>query len=277
MRRRAILLLVFGVAALGGATATAATGAPIPMTFGRSIRTLQELVDQRYGANQIDVTRDFIGARAGDIDPWFWVGDPGGAVRITVVRRNNDRDRVGWYEENGGLARIPDDGGVLFSGAVQSHEEAVLPLPGFRIRFGFYVEGSATGSGTTGSKLFFTNRKLNDCGPDGTGAVHTPLDGDVQALLYDVSRWAGPDTWLVCFEDHDTGGALMAGGDGSYDDRKKTNPRWRRPRNESVDDLGSADSWWLDSDYSDVVFEVKAEGATPARGISFGGLKLLYR
>ena len=273
MRRRAILLLLLGVAAFSGATAAA--GAPIPMTFGRGIRTLQELVDERYGQNRIDVTKDFIGARTGDIDPWFWVGDPGGAVRITVVRRNNDRDRVGWYEESGGQARIPDDGGVLFSGAVQSQEEAVVPLPGFRIRFGFYVEGSA-GPGT-GAKLFFTNRKLNDCGPDGTGAVHAPLDGDVQALMYDVSRWAGPDTWLVCFEDHDTGGALMAGGDASYDDRKKTNPKCRRPRDEVVEGPGSPGSWWLDSDYSDVVFEVKAEGATPARGITFGRLKLLYR
>jgi hypothetical protein len=291
MRKRANLLLLLCLAAPCGVTV--ASGAPVQVTFGRDIRRLQDLVDRRYGKNHIDVTKDFIGARSGDIDPWFWVGDPISAVRVTVLRRSAGSDVVGWYEENGDGRQTPG-GSVLFSGQVLPQVEAILTLPGFRTRFGFYVDATIStgvpgaqgpGPGGSSTKRFFTNRKLNDCGPDGTGAIHTPLDGDVQALTYDVSRWAGPDTWLVCFEDQDTGGTLVEGGRGydgdddaeGADDGRTTGMTSGKPK-EVEDRLG----YWRRSrgsnrDFCDVVFEVRAEGATPSHAITFGGLKLLYR
>jgi len=284
MQKRANLLLLVCLAALCGATTT--SGAPVPITFGRDIKKLQDLVDERYGRNHIDVTKDFIGARGEDIDPWFWVGSRTGAVRVKVLRRNSDSD-LGWYEETGDQARMPDGGGVLFTGRARRHEEAVLPLPGFQTRFGFYVDAtlstsgavvSGPGSGANITKRFFTNRRLNDCGPNGTGAIHAPFDGDVQALMYDVSRWVGPDTWLVCFEDQDTGGLLADGDDGDDDDRAM-GTTFAKPKED--DDDGDDDDHGRDhgsnNDFNDVVLEVRADGATPTHALSFGGLKLRYR
>jgi hypothetical protein len=96
-------------------------------------------------------------------------------------------------------------------------------------------------------ELFFTNRFYNDLGPDGSGAIHVPYDGDVQALVFDISDYMGPNTWLVCFEDVDSG----------------ANP-------------GPCCST-TDNDFNDFVFEVTAFGATPAQPVSFGALKTKYR
>ena len=268
MRICANVLLLLCLGAITGAPA--AGSAPISVRFGRDIWKLQDLVDRRYGKDQIDVTRDFIGASGGDIDPWFWVGSAGGAVRVRMLACNADRDIVGWYEESGDQARLPDDGGVLYSGVVGPEEETVVPLPGFRIRFGFYVDAGASEGGP---KRFYTNRRFNDRGPDGTGAIHAPFDGDIQALMFDVSRWTEPNTWLVCFDDRDTGGDV-AYGEGP-DGRRKIGAKCRTPREESDSPAGGARM--SDNEFCDVVFEVRAEGATPARSVSFGGLKLLYR
>ena len=156
-----------------------------------------------------------------------------------------------------------------------------MTLPGMRTRFGFYLEASETpevsgdddddGHGNGGHaagpwKRYFTNRKLNDCGPEGQGAVHVPYDGDVQALVFDVSRWAGTDTWLVCFEDRDSGAMPdreVIGADSDDDEEREGDDR-RRCR-------------VSDNDFDDVIIEVGAEGATPARAMTFGALKRLYR
>jgi hypothetical protein len=265
VRNCANVLLLLCLGAITGASA--ALSAPVSVRFGPDIWKLQDLVDRRYGKDQINVTRDFIGATGGDIDPWFWVGNAGGAVRVRMVKCNADRDILGWYEESGG-PRLPDGGGVLYSGVVGPEEETVVPLPGFRIRFGFYVDAT-----TGGTKRFFTNRRFNDCGLDGTGAIHAPFDGDIQALMFDVSRWTEPNTWLVCFDDQDTGGAVAYGG--GSDGRRRTEAKCRRFREESDSPAGG--TRWSDNEFCDVVFEVRAEGATPARSVSFGGLKLLYR
>jgi hypothetical protein len=288
MRKRANLLLLLCLTAQ--CRATTASGAPVAITFGRDVRKLQDLVDRRYGRNHIDVTKDYIGARGGDLDPWFWVGDRIGAVWVKVLRRNADDDVVGWYQESGSQAQMADGGGVLFTGAVRPHEEAVVTLPGFRTRFGFYVDaivptqrhpvsGPRSG-GVTRTQRFFTNRMLNDCGLNGEGAIHAPFDGDVQALMYDVSRWAGPGTWLVCFEDRDTGGSLVESEDGDEDGARKTEgATFGKPKEDDGDNDGHGHERpaGSDNDFYDVVFEVRADGATPAHAVSFGGLKLIYR
>ena len=65
--------------------------------------------------------------------------------------------------------------------------------------------------------------------------------------MFDVSRWKGPNTWLVCFEDLDAGDPITPCCSGT------------------------------DDDYNDFVFQVTALGATPARTLSFGALKTRYR
>ena len=193
---------------------------------------------------------------------------------------------LGWYVEDGTAPGQPGDGGVLAFSSGRTRQDAIMTLPGMRTRFGFYLEASESseaseddedghGNDEHGNgdhprgpwKRYFTNRKLNDCGPEGQGAVHTPFDGDVQALVFDVSRWAGADTWLVCFEDRDSGAMPdreVIGADSDDDDEEHEGDDRRRCR-------------VSDNDYDDVIIEVGAEGATPARSLTFGALKLLYR
>ena len=94
---------------------------------------------------------------------------------------------------------------------------------------------------------FFTNRHWNDLGPDGSGALHVPLDGDVQALVFDVSRFRGPHTWCVCFEDLDSG----------------ANPG---PCCQTTD-----------NDFNDLVFEVTVLGPLPVKAMTFSQIKALYK
>jgi hypothetical protein len=284
---------------LTAAAATPALAVPLQVTFGMRIDRLQDFVDRRYGKNRIDVRKDFIGARTGEIDPWFWVGDRIGVVRVRLLKRDASGHHVGWYVEDGAAPGQPGDGGALSFSSGRTRQDAIVALPGMRTRFGFYLEARETseesgedddrrngdyyGNGEHGNdehgndghgnehargpwKKFFTNRKLNDCGPDGRGAVHAPFDGDVQALVFDVSRWAGTDTWLVCFEDRDSGATPdreVVGAD-SDDDEERDGDARRRCRAS-------------DNDYDDVILEVGAEGATPARALTFGALKLIYR
>ena len=259
--------------------ASSAAAAPLTVPFGRGIRHLQDLVDRQYGVGRIDVTRDFIGAREGDPDPWYWTGLRVGSARITILKRDPDQNLVGWYIDGGTQSVAPQGGGTLFSGQVRPHEEAWLSLSGTRMGFGFYIDAATVGPRykvperrrRTVTERFFTNRALNDCGIGGAGATHAPYDGDVQALVFDVSRWVGGDAWLVCFEDQDTGGDVVEEADDD-DDRDGSGGR---QRDDPDADLPPPRRSNLDFD--DVVFEVREEGATPARPVSFGTLKLIYR
>jgi hypothetical protein len=271
-----LLLLCF--ATICGATT--ALGAPIPVTFGDA-HSLQSLVDRRYGSNHIDVTRDYIGARVNDIDPWFWVSNPSGVVRVNVVKRDADLSVVGFYLENGGQPMVPN-GAELFFGPPSLPEQAIVVLPGLRARFGFYVDspfpGPASGGPPGATKRFYTNRLFNDRGPDGNGAIHPPLNGDVQALIFDVSPWAGPDTWLVCFDDLDTGGFAAEGARGANPKLGASLSVQRARDDDDGDADDDPDGREVEGfDFDDAVFEVKADGATLVRFVTFGGLKLLYR
>ena len=218
-KRLFVLVLLCLTAA---SVAAPALADPLQVTFGRRIDRLQEFVNRRYGKNRIDVRKDFIGARIGEIDPWFWVGDRIGVVRVRLLKNDAAGHRVGWYIEDGAAPGQPGEGGALSFSSGRTRRDAIVALPGMRTRFGFYLEVSetteetgdddgdddddlrngdfrsgdaGTGYGTSGNgndgpsaagTKFFTNRKLNDCGPGGQGAVHVPVDGDLQALVFDV-------------------------------------------------------------------------------------------
>jgi hypothetical protein len=229
-------------------------GAEVHVVFGTSwdgpANTLQKIVDNRYGAGHINVETDYIGAHPGDIDPWFWFGDHFDAMMIREVSANASRNVLCWYEEDGTRPAYPG-GGVVFEGRASQGATAVVVFSHPRMHFGFMMEPNAAPGALSApnAELFFTNRMYNDPGPPGaTHAIHEPYDGDVQALVFDVSPWTAPNTWLVCFEDLDTGS--MPGPPGVAA---------------------------CDNDFNDMVFEVQALGATPVAGLSFGTLKAMYR
>ena len=230
--------------------APAAHAAVTPL-FGKHIHRLQNLVDSRYGPGHIDVTQDYMGARDADPDPWFWAGNTIAVKLVKEVTQNGRRDSIGWYEETGVKPEFPA-GGIVFGSKTQNGAVAIVPL-GRRIKFGFYLRscGSHDGTGVPGPEILFTNRAFNDIGLAGPGTRPAPGGGDMQALIFDVSRWSQPDTWLVCFEDCDS----------SAD-----------PALDRGDDRPGADN-----DFDDMVFEVIALGATPVAPTSFGSLKAQYR
>ena len=228
--------------------------APVAVTFGTTWDapwySLQNIVDGYLGVpGAIDVTTAYIGHNAGEIDPWFWVDNRFSALLVTEVAGNANNNVLGWYKETDSMPTIDGvDDGIIFNGADGSGASAIVTFAG-TTKFGFYMNpnGPLSAGNAPEPELFFTNRFYNDLGPDGSGALHAPFDGDVQAVVYDVSQWKGANTWLVCFEDLDSGAPVTSCCSG------------------------------VDNDFNDLVFEVKAFGATPTQALTFGRLKAMYK
>ena len=243
------LAVLATVSAVCAPVAQAAT--PVTVAFGTTWdgpgQDLQSVVDASLGApGLINVQTDFIGAHAGDLDPWFWVGSSFPTLLITEVASNANTSDLGWYSEDFSHPLI--DGvqdGLVFSGSQGTGSSVLVTFPSGTTRFGFYLDTHTIVQPPTGveNQVFFTNRFHNDIGPSGMGSLHAPLDGDVQALVFDVSQWKGTNTWLVCFEDRDSGQAIAPCCDGT------------------------------DNDFNDMVFQITADGATPTQKTSFGAVK----
>jgi hypothetical protein len=253
--------LAVAVACLFCTMAAAPAHAVVPVTFGTSwdgpTHELQAIVDGLFGSGQINVHADYIGAHPGDLDPWFWVDNRFSALMITEVAGNADRNTLGWYTESGANHPSPPPvllndnvhDGVVFDGPASAGATKVVVFPNVATKFGFYLNPNGPGDAINAPEpeKFWTNRFYNDLGPDGSGAIHPPYDGDVQALVFDISKVLGQaNTWLVCFEDLDSG----------------ANP--------------GPCCTPTDNDYNDMVFEVTALGATPVQVLSFGELKARY-
>jgi hypothetical protein len=233
----------------------AAAASPVPVTIGKSrdgvLHDLQRVVDKYYGPGRIDVRTGYIGAHAGDPDPWVWSTVPGKAVMMTLLEKKYSVGTVGWYAEKGAVPVFNgvDNGLVLDRSRLKSTPTA-LRLPNTVKRFGFYVARDAGGAGLDGDSepyRYFSNRMLNNEGAQAAGATHAPWDGDVQMLVFDLGRLVAPDTWLVACEYSNTA-HVIGTGDGQSD-----------------------------NDYSDIVFTVSGVGVTPTLATSFGRLKALYR
>lgn len=241
-------------ATLLGLATGVSSAQPLRVTFGTSwdgpTTTLQSIVDARYGAGNIDVETDYLGARAGEPDPFFWLGERVTALLVREIAGNATRNVLGWYLENGSFPVINGVGdGIVFDGTDGDGAMTVVFFPHHLERFGFYMDpnGDQSVRHAPQPELFFTNRTFNDHGPDGGGALHVPTGGDAQALVFDIARWTQPNTWLVCFEDIDSGS------------------------------IPSPCCGETDNDFNDLVFEVHALGATPALPLTFGALKVRYR
>jgi hypothetical protein len=248
------------VCLLGGFVAAPAR-AVVPVSFGTSwdgpSHDLQAIVDGMFGPGKINVHTDYVGAHVGDQDPWFWVDNRFSALLVTEVAGNADRNTIGWYTDTGvnhptAPPALFNDGvhdGVVFDGPAGPGASHVVVFSQPMTKFGFYLNPNGTGDATNAPEpeKFWTNRFFNDLGPDGSGALHPPTDGDVQALIFDISKIVNMEnTWLVCFEDLDSG----------------ANP--------------ASCCTPTDNDYNDLVFEVTALGATPVQSLTFGQLKSRY-
>lgn len=239
------------LALVGLCSATARAASPVPVVFGTTwdvpAVTLQGIMNTYLGApGLVNVATDYVGHDAGEPDPWFWLDSQFSALLVREVAGYSGLNVLGWYLEDGGPVTIDGiDDGVVFNGPDGSGAMRLIIFPAGVSRFGFYLDpkGAQSGHNAPQPERFFTNRFLNDLGADGSGAIHAPFDGDVQALVFDVSQWKGPNTWLVAFEDVDYGAAITPCCNGT------------------------------DNDYNDLVFEVKAIGATEARALTFGALK----
>ena len=233
------------------ATATS----PVPVTIGRSrdgvLWDLQRVVDKAFGPGRIDVRTGYIGARAGDPDPWIWSTVPGKTIVMTLIAKKHPNGTLGWYCEQGGVPSLHGAGdGIVLERSRLRATPTTLKLPPTVRQFGFYVErepGSTFIDGDGAANVYFSNRLYNDVGAHGAGALHAPYDGDVQMLVYDISRLMGPDTWLVAVEYSDTG-----------------------------DPVGTQDGQ-SDNDFSDFVFTISGVGVTPTQSTTFGRLKALFR
>lgn len=240
-----VLLFLAGVA-----PACAAARTVIGDSWSTPRNKLQSIVDAAYGAGRIDVHTDYLGRRSGDPDQVVWMSSVWPIMQVREIAGATLRPDFGWYIELGDGRRPVIDGqddGPVFK---NEHAGPTTTLLQFRNRgrsVGFYLRTDDAGSGQ-GPRTFFTNRSLNDVGPGGAGALHEPTQGgDIQALIFDISAWTRPLTWLVCFESRDSG-ALPGPCCGT-----------------------------TDNDYADYVFEVRAEATTPTLAPSFGSVKMLYR
>src|SRR4030095_2834622 len=109
---------------------------------------------------------------------------------------------LGWYEETlDGSTPVIDavNDGVVFDGPTGEGAGTVIVFGRPLYRCGFYLDPNGAGSSNfaPGSEKFFTNRRLNDSGPNGAGALHAPVGGDAQALVFAVSRRTRPHTRLT--------------------------------------------------------------------------------
>jgi hypothetical protein len=168
---------------------------------------------------------------------------------VTLLDRESTQARVGWYSEDG-YAPIVEGTNVnviIDKSTVRGDARAVRVPSGVK-RFGFFLSFDKPGrSPNSGEFTTFSNRLWNSPGPSGTGAQHAPYDGDIQMLVYDISRWCGPRTWLIACETSDSGSKVGHGPDDS------------------------------DNDYSDCLFSVSGAGVTPTLSTTFGRLKSRFR
>jgi hypothetical protein len=215
--------------------------------------TLQEVLDAEYGVGVINAAEDYEGFHPGDADPAYWEDIGVNSILVREIAGFQNANLFGWYEED--LAGIPVlDGvgdGVIFDGPTEEGAEMYLEFPGGVTRFGFFLNPNGLYSTTNAPEpeAFFTNRYYNDIGPDGSGAVHPPLDGDLQCLIYDISHLRGGlPTYVLAWEDLDSGAALSA----------------------EVNHL------YTDNDYNDLVIEVSAFSPVKLQPVSWGTIKAAF-
>lgn len=225
--------------------------APVSITIGTSWDniSLQEVLDAEYGPGAINVETEYEGYRAGDGDPAWWQDSGLTSLLVREIAGFASANRMGWYAEDLAGAPVIDgiDDGVIFDGPVVAGSEVFLQFAQ-DTRFGLYLNpnGSNSSYNAPEPEHFFTNRFYNDIGPDGSGAVHAPFDGDVQALIFNITHLrGGVPTYVVAWEDTDSGAPIT--------------PSWS--------------TTGTDNDYNDLVVEISAFSPVKTEASTWGELK----
>lgn len=263
-------ILAVAVAAFAACVLCTTAGAAAPIQTHAHLHRLQKLVDSRYGRGCIDVTRDYIGARLGDPDPWVWVSSGFAACLVRSPAGHGRHDTIGWYEESG-VRPVGPCGGVVFAGGTRKGSTVTVDF-GRLQRYGFFVRGGEGDDDDGTAPLLFTNPTFNNPELIGGGGSGPRGTGYPAALVFDVSSCSQARTWLVCFTDRTSKDRTSSDDD---EDRVGDDPDVRDDgrdgRDEDHDDFDDG------PDYSAAVFEVTSSEVTPVRAPSFGSLKSLYR
>lgn len=228
--------------------------ASFAVTFGDSWEgvPLQQLLDDIYGAGAIDVSQ-YEGAHPADADPPYWEDEFTGGLIVKELAGHRMYNEMGWYHETFSAPTIDGvDDGVIFVGFEYEGNTKTVSFPAGVTRFGLYLDpnGQYGTPNAPEGENFFTNRAYNDIGPDGSGALHSPTDGDVQVLIYDISHLRqGVPTYVVCWEDLDSGGPIS-------------------PTNQPG---------FTDNDYNDMVVEISADSPVATESGSWGSVKALFQ
>jgi hypothetical protein len=246
--RAAASLLLALVVTTHASASSGGSGSPCEMS------SLQKQVDDLLGRGRVNVTRDWIGSRLGDPDP-FTLSNSGRDLSITLVNVDTPDLALGWYLENGSAPTLDGvDDAVLLNGLPRRGTELLFRVPLSVSRFGFYIASleDDDGDDEEAPVYYYSNRlwneslELGDC---------PSIPVNARMLVFDVSRWKGPDTYLFAVE---------------------------RPKNHSDDSEDSDDSFAYnareaDYKYSNLLFLVSGVYVTGQRRVSFGQLKAIYR
>jgi hypothetical protein len=228
-----------------------ASASPIGATWDTT--TLQEVLDAEYGVGVINADTDYEGALSGDADPVYWADMGVDAVLVREIAGNSTSNSLGWYQETlTGPPVIDGVGdGIIFPGPVGAGASAYIAFSSGTTTFGFYLNpaGGASLCNAPEPERFYTNRFYNDLGPDGSGAIHAPYDGDIQCLVYNITDLrGGVPTFVLAWEDYDAGAELSP----TYDPCK------------------------TDNDYNDMVVEITAYSPVPTETTSWGSMKARF-
>jgi hypothetical protein len=214
--------LVLACAAL---VALPASVAAFPVTWGTSWdgpgNDLQSLVDAYLGTNAINVALDYIGHDTSDPDPYYWRIGGFSSYMVREIAGNADSNVFGWYRRPAAGAQPVINGvddGVIFPGPAgegSTYTLDLLALYGSPVQIGFYLAAPAYSYAP--SETFFSDRRYNDLGWGGV-ALHAPYDGDPQMLAYDLSSIRGYESYLLAWEDRDTGGLIQYQTDNDFND-----------------------------------------------------------
>lgn len=254
MHRSRLLLGVLGAALAVSATATTAA-AQFSVTMGNSWDgvSLQQILDAEYGPGVINVATDYEGFLPGDADPGYWEDLGLDAIIVRELAGWANRNTMGWYVEtlSGAPAIDGSDDGVIFTGPMAQGQTAVVVFPGGVTRFGLWLNPNGTDNATNAPEpeIHFSNRFYNDIGPNGSGALHAPFDGDVQCLIFNVSALRGRPAWVLAWEDIDYGSPLSA--------------NWSTTT--------------TDNDFNDLVVEIIAESPVTVDESSWSRVKALFQ
>ena len=216
---------------------------------------LQQILDEEYGVGAIDAATEYEGYLSGDGDPAYWVDTSLDGLLIREIAGHRRNNTLGWHADDLSGPPVIDgvDDGIIFDGPSGPGSTTTVQFPNGMTQFGIYLNPNGSGDGGANApepEIFFANRFYNDVGPDGSGAMHEPYDGDPQVLIFNITHLnGGTPTYVLAWEDLDYGSPVSPTG-----------------------------NWAVtDNDFNDLVVEIQAISPVKTESSTWGDLKALYR